>query len=394
MTSTMLGAFLDIELARTEKRARFVLRSTAKPSLIQGHHPPGSVLLRTVAASICGSDLCGKGGGRCGGCWRKPLDYLQLLQEHPSFCGGTGHELLGEVVHVIEPSILEVGQRVLAFSPAYFKGTLKDEFQQRSGVQDLAVFEDQGGFAEYFLCHEAVCIPVPTTTKFDDNDNFDPLWFVTAQPLATVLHACQHLENIMGKTVAIVGQGQNGLMMTQLLAGFRPRRLIVMDLLEERLEVARENYNVTHTLHVQQGDDNTMIEAATAKVLELTKGELCDVVVDMVGHQHRTVDLCAKLTKNHGTVLLFGLPPAIEEVPFAIRSHDFKRNLHYITTNAPPMACFEHAVELLEQGRFDPSALITHTLPFESFPEAFDTAQNYRDGVVKVLLTFENKDDD
>jgi threonine dehydrogenase-like Zn-dependent dehydrogenase len=58
------------------------------------------------------------------------------------------------------------------------------------------------------------------------------------------------------------------------------------------------------------------------------------------------------------------------------------------------MACFEHAVELLEQGRFDPSALITHTLPFESFPEAFDTAQNYRDGVVKVLLTFENKDDD
>jgi threonine dehydrogenase-like Zn-dependent dehydrogenase len=47
-------------------------------------------------------------------------------------------------------------------------------------------------------------------------------------------------------------------------------------------------------------------------------------------------------------------------------------------------------MELLEQGRFAVPAtrLFTHTLPFERFPEAYEIAQNYQDGVVNVLVTF------
>jgi threonine dehydrogenase-like Zn-dependent dehydrogenase len=45
---------------------------------------------------------------------------------------------------------------------------------------------------------------------------------------------------------------------------------------------------------------------------------------------------------------------------------------------------------LEQQGRFDPSMLITHTFPFGRFPEAYEMAQNYRDGFIKVLVTFES----
>lgn len=34
--------------------------------------------------------------------------------------------------------------------------------------------------------------------------------------------------------------------------------------------------------------------------------------------------------------------------------------------------------------------LITHTVPFEQFPEAYEMASNYTDGVIKAVLTFDN----
>jgi threonine dehydrogenase-like Zn-dependent dehydrogenase len=403
----MLGAFLQSEPATNEKRASFELRSTPKPKLVSSpisrQHPPGSVLLRTVAASICGSDFYGQGpgGGPCHSyCWRRPLDYLKVLKER-QICGGTGHELLGEVVEVVEPSKLQVGQRVLALSPLYMKWVIGEEFQQKSGIQDTSVFEDQGGFAQWFVSHETVCWPVPARPQHNSFDRFDPLWFVMAQPLATVLHACQHLDNLMNKTVAIVGQGQNGLLLTQLLAGYHPRRLIVLDLLPERLQVAQQgnknttnnnnnnnNYRATHTIQVTQGED--VMDTVKSQIAEITHGEMCDLVVDMVGHQNKTLDMCVSLTKTHGTVLLYGIPPASDEPQFTIRADGFSRNIRYITSSAPSLDSFSFAMELLEQGRFDPSMLITHTFPFERFPEAYDMAQTYRDGVIKVLVTFES----
>ena len=396
----MMGAFLRLEPATTEKRARYELRRTSKPSLDNGpeKHPPGTVLIRTIAASICGSDFVGKGPNNnsdstsfssscpCGG-WRNPLDALETVVQQ-DICGGTGHELLGEIVQIVEPCHYSVGKRVLAFSPIYFKVVLTEEMRQITGISNLdSVFATQGGFAEYFVSHQAACVPVPTTTP---TTKFDPRWFVLAQPLGTALHACQHLENVMGKTVAVVGQGQNGLIMTQLLAGYRPKRLIVLDLSADRLEAAKHHqYGVTHALQVQQTE--SMIQDTQVKIKDITNGELCDVVIDMVGHQSRTMDMSCQLAKSYGTVLLFGLPPSQEESPFAISTNSFQRNLKFLTSHLPPMETFAFAMELLEQGRFDPSGLFTHTFPFrDSFPTAYDMAQNYQDGVIKVLVTFED----
>lgn len=391
----MMGAFLQENPAKLEKLACYELRSCVKPSLDlpsfdDRPYPPGTVLIRTIAASICGSDFVGKGpDNSCHGCcWRQSLDALGTFT-----CGGTGHELLGEIVQIVEPCKYPVGQRVLAFPPIYFKQVFGDKLRRATGLVDLdSIFETKGGFAEYFVSHDAVCVPVPKVTppiRHNKLADFDPRWFVLAQPLGTVLHACQHLDgNLTGKTVAVVGQGQNGFLMTQLLAGHRPRRLIVLDLLPDRLEVAQELYAITHAIHVTNNE--TMIQDTHAKIMEITNGELCDVVVDMVGHPSQTMEMCCELTKAYGTVLLFGIPPAQDEPQFTISTRTFHRNLKLITSHSPPMETFELAMELLEQGRFDPTGIFTHTIPFhESFPEAYEIAQNYQDGVIKVLVTFD-----
>ena len=175
--------------------------------------------------------------------------------------------------------------------------------------------------------------------------------------------------------------------MTQLLAGLGVRRIIAFDLLEDRLALAKR-FKATDIIQVSFAGD--MIEQCKNETMRITEGEMCDVVVDMVGHQDRSIDLCAQLAKENGTVLLYGLPPAKGEVQMSIQSQDFIRNIHYVCSSSPEWEYFQLAIEMLEQQRFDPAPLFTHTVPFSRFPEAYEMVNSYKDGVVKVLLTFDD----
>jgi threonine dehydrogenase-like Zn-dependent dehydrogenase len=53
------------------------------------------------------------------------------------------------------------------------------------------------------------------------------------------------------------------------------------------------------------------------------------------------------------------------------------------------MESFELAVELIERGVFDPSTIFSHTIPFSHFVDAYQMANSYEDGVVKILLSME-----
>ena len=82
-------------------------------------HRPGTVIVRVLVTSICGSDLC----GRCcattvAGAWR---GYTDPPGGDLNVPGGTGHEVLGEVAEVVEPSSLTVGDRILVFATGYVK---------------------------------------------------------------------------------------------------------------------------------------------------------------------------------------------------------------------------------------------------------------------------------
>ena len=224
--------------------------------------------------------------------------------------------------------------------------------------------------------------------------NFDPLWYCAAQPLGTILHAVRKLGSIVGQTIVVVGQGQNGLLMTAVLANAGARRVIALDRLPDRLAVA-SRLGATHTLQVEPASPSlgaTQLTELEQSVREMSDGEMADVAIDMVGHQGRTLDLCARLCKSFGTVVLFGLPPGEEHDALQIRMSDFVRNLKFACSHSPPMELFELALELLQQGRVDVSPIFTHSVPFEQFPEAYEKASTYADGIIKAVLTFENRE--
>lgn len=368
----MLAAFCQPEPAEKDKRVCFELRKVPKPSL--AGLPAGTALIRTVAVSICGTDLWGanKSTGR------GTLDYLKTIQP---VSGGSGHEVIGRVVDLITPcSELNVGQLVLAMVPAYIKRieSIKNAFVERTR-ESVSVLPDLGGFAEYIVSHSCACIPLPGKSPLSN-----PLHFVAAQPLGTILHACKKLESLVGKDVAVVGQGQNGLIMTQMLANMGARRIVALDLFELRLQVSKQ-FKATHTINAS----NKSMEQLKTEVSAITGGQMCDVVVEMVGHQAKTLNLSAQLTKDYGTVLIFGLPPAEGEEGMTIRTCDFQRNLQYMCSHSPSMSEFEFAVELIHQGRFDPEPLFTHSMSFREFPKAYEMASEYKDGVIKIVVLYE-----
>lgn len=371
----MLAAFCQSEPAETEKRVCFELRHVPRPSLT--NLPSGTVLVRTIASSICGTDMWGKNETT----GRQTLDYLQTIQ---ATCGGSGHEVIGQVVDIVPSDTndkVQIGQHVLVLVPAYIKRieSIKRAFEKETN-QDASVLPDGGGFAQYGISHSCACIPIPTDSPLEN-----PLHFVAAQPLGTILHACTKLGSVVDKSVALVGQGQNGLIMTQMLANMGARTIIALDLFSNRLQVSKQ-FKATHTIHVTS---ETSFAEIKSQVSAITQGQMCDIVVEMVGHQGHTLDLCAQLTKDYGTVLLFGLPPAEQEDGMTIRTCDFTRNLHYVCSHSPSVDEFAFAVELIQQGRFDPAPLFTHTMSFEEeFPTAYEMASDYKDNVIKVLLTY------
>jgi len=259
--TTMLSAYLRRNNSSSssdgkEKKdltAHYELRSCPIPSLNRKDYPPNTILVRTIAASICGSDLFGLGG--CASCpeWRRPTALFNVM---PEICGGSGHEAIGIIVDMVpsesssSSSELSIGQKVLAMSTAYMYkvDSVRDVIEKETGRDISSVYPDQcGAFAEYFISHTSTCVKLPDSIPSLD---FDPRWYVLAQPLGTILHACHNLGSaVINANVAVIGQGQNGLIRTNMLANMGARRIIALDLLDERLSYSLKN-KATHTIKV------------------------------------------------------------------------------------------------------------------------------------------------
>jgi threonine dehydrogenase-like Zn-dependent dehydrogenase len=76
-------------------------------------------------------------------------------------------------------------------------------------------------------------------------------------------------------------------MMTQMLANMGARRIIALDLLDERLSYSLKN-KATHTIKVTTPMD---IDGIKQQVKAINNGKLCDLTIEMAGHQSNSIQL-------------------------------------------------------------------------------------------------------
>lgn len=116
----------------------------------------------------------------------------------------------------------------------------------------------------------------------------------------TTQNAVRRCTFQFGETAAVVGLGILGQLVVQYLAAAGARRIIVIDTVDSRLELAKRN-GATHTLKMPVQDAGKVVE-------EITGGWLADVVFDVTGHP-AVLAAAVTLVRRLGRLVLLGDTP-------------------------------------------------------------------------------------
>jgi L-iditol 2-dehydrogenase len=124
--------------------------------------------------------------------------------------------------------------------------------------------------------------------------------------------------------------------------------------------------------------------------MDLTGGEGADVVIEAVGSVE-TLNQSMHMARLQGQVVVFGLPPTSELVPFDWDAmFQGRLTLHAVrgAQDEPGLPDFKLALDYIIGGEIDVSPFVTHDYPISRIQNAFDIAHSREDGALKVSLTF------
>jgi 2-desacetyl-2-hydroxyethyl bacteriochlorophyllide A dehydrogenase len=309
---------------------------------------PNDVLIRVRACGICGTDqhiFEGDVGG--------PLPLIG------------GHELAGEVVD-IGAGVEEIrpGQRV-AVDPNLFCGACfyckRGQVNHCLRWSAIGVTRD-GGFADYVVAPAGNVYPVGEMS-------YEVAAFI--EPVSCVVYGLKRLEIPLGANALIYGAGPIGLLMLQLVRHGGVSEVAVVDLQEEKLELARRFGAGTVAVAGPDADD----------ILETASPLGYDVVIDCTGVP-AVVEHMFSHVRNNGKLLFFGVNPTQARVP--ISPFDVYRKDLAIYGSFALRFTFGDALALLESGAVDVGPLLSDRFPIEGFREALELAGSGRAYKVQI----------
>lgn len=296
----------------------------------------GEVIVKTLAATICGSDLHTLGAGLG-------------VAEYPCRSGYPGHEAVGRVITSRSDHVAE-GALVLL-------------------VPDGSC---NAAFADFQCVPSRFVVPLA--------ESADPMAMVAAQQLGTVLFAMRRFWPIGAPgTATVLGAGPAGLMFIEVLKWVGCQHVIVSELQPFRRREA-----------LVRGAD-LVVDATGASVvqatMEATDGRGADLVVEAAGHDATRAEAVRCVAVN-GTIGLFGLPERGGDAPLPLETMFLRRPTIHVSNVAqhePGLASFRKAVELIDTKAIGVS-LVSHTQSIEEVSAAFKIAADRGDGVLKVAL--------
>jgi len=227
-------------------------------------------------------------------------------------------------------------------------------------------------YAEYDLADAAAVVPLPTGLI----DQPFP-----GEPLGCAMNIFRRSEIEAGQSVAIIGIGFLGAILTRLASG-AGARVIAISRRPFSLEIARR---------MGAAETIPMVDhhAVIARVAELTGGGFCDRVVEAIGKQW-PLDLAAEITRERGRLIVAGYH---QDGPRQINMKLWNwRGIDVINAHERDPAAYvdgiRQAVEAVTSRRLDPRLLYTHCFPLDRLGEALDATRDRPDGFLKAIVTF------
>lgn len=326
----------------------------AKPELTE----PTDAIVKISKTTICGTDL-------------------HILKGDVATCE-PGRILGHEGVGVIE----KIGSAVSAFKPgdhvliSCVTACGKCEYCRRQMFSHCTTGgwilgnKIDGTQAEY------VRIPYADNSLYPIPDGADEDALVMLSDILPTGFECGVLNGKVspGSTVAIVGSGPIGLAALLTAQFYSPAEIIMIDLDDNRLEVAKR-FGATATINSHDGQ-------AAAKLMKLTGNRGVDTVIEAVGIP-ATFELCQKLVAPGGTIANIGVHG--KKVDLHLETL-WDRNIS-ITTRLVDTASTPMLLKILRSKKIDPTRLITHHFKLADILEAYATFAHAADTrALKVII--------
>ncbi len=358
---------------------------------------PRDAILKVTATAICGSDLHIYNGAF-------PQVKSMIM----------GHEFMGVVEEVGSGvSNLKKGDRVVVPFPiacghCFFcerdwptqcehsndnygpeGGLLKEKGAALFGYTDL-YGGYSGGQAEYVRVPYADYGPRKVSGALTD----EQVLFLT-DILPTGFAGVHWTDLQPGETVAVFGAGPVGLMAMKVAQMKKASKIIAVDVLDYRLNMARSVADVVTV--------NAAEEDAVERIRELTGGRGTDTCVDAVGLEvDRSIgekimnvlrlqrgsitalELCISAVRRGGRIGVVGVYATDYNFPLA---QMMDKGIRLQAGQAPVHAYIDDLMKLIESGEIKTDDIITHRLPLSEASKGYDMFNKKEDNCVKVVLT-------
>ena len=190
--------------------------------------------------------------------------------------------------------------------------------------------------------------------------------------LSTGYWAAQISEIQPRDTVLILGAGPTGLCTLQCVRLQNPRRIIVCDLDQQRLDFVRAHYPEVLTAPP---------EGLADYVRQHSDHGGADVVLEVAGSDD-SFRMAWQCARPNATVTVVALYDGPQVLPLPDM---YGKNLTFKTGGVDGCHCGE-ILALIAQGKLDTTPLITHTFPLKDIAAAYDLFEHRRDGVIKVAI--------
>ncbi len=339
-------------------------------ALVKAHAEPGlwledipepafginDVLIRVLRTGICGTDV-------------HIFDWNDWARQTIPVPMTIGHEFVGQIV--------EVGSNVNDFQPGELVSGEGHVVCGRcrncmAGLRHLCANTSGVGVNRPGCFAELIALPMTNVWRHDPRVNRDAA--AIFDPFGNAVHTALTFE-VLGEDVLITGAGPIGIMAAAVVRHAGARYVVITDLNEYRLELARK-VKVDMALNVRQ-----MSIADAQKKLGMKEG--FDVGLEMSGNASAFRDMLHNMAHG-GRIALLGLPSA----DIAI---DWKEVIFNMLTikgiYGREMYESWYKMTVLLQSGLDIMPVITHRFSYRDFEEAFRVMRSANSG--KVILNWE-----
>ncbi|MCW3052030.1 MAG: gutB 1 [Chthonomonadales bacterium] len=322
---------------------------------------PMEVRIRMARVGICGSDVHYFAEGGIG----------SQRVEYPFTVGHEGAGIVEKVGAAV--TRVRVGDRI-AIDPALPCGVCDQCRRGRPHTCRKSRFlgcpgQIEGCLAEYVVLPEANCYPVPDTMTLDQA--------AIVEPLSIGVYAVSLAPPMPDAAIGILGAGPIGLSVLLAARAEGVAHTYMTDKIDARVQMADR----VGADWAGNPDTEDVVGAIAQR-----EPELLDAVFECTGDQ-AAMDHAVQLLKPGGMLLLIGIPGAQNRVSFDINL--LRRKEICIQNVRRQNHCVQRAIDLIATKAVDVDGMITHYVPFARTQEGFDRVADYRDGVVKTIVTFD-----